>query len=151
MVVHELRASAKLIQELDEIARVAYPEEGCAVLIGHAKRDATGLDTVLPARNVAPVNRRRRFTIDPQVLLAAQKAARRRENGVIVFFHSHPDHPAEPSRSDRSAAWPGALHLIASVTDRGVVDLAAYVLDASGRFRQLALAVADRSETRGIA
>lgn len=151
MAAYQLQVSAGLIQALKELARGAYPEEACATIVGWASEGRTILETVLAARNIAPVNRRRRFTIDPQVLLAAQKTARRRENGIVAFFHSHPDHPAIPSRSDRASAWPGALHLIASVTDRGVVDLAAYILDASGEFRPLELDVNSRFEAEVIA
>ncbi len=145
----EIRAEESVIEALDEVARAAYPEEGCAVLIGQARRKRTRLDTVLPARNVAADNRRRQFIIDPQALLIAQKAARQRENGVVAFFHSHPDHPAEPSPADRAAAWPGALHLIASVTSRGVVDLAAYSLDSNGTFQPLPLAGSGRARGEG--
>lgn len=151
MAAYELQASAELIQDLEELARGAYPEEACAAIIGWATESRAILETVLAARNVARMNRRRRFAIDPQVLLAAQKAARQRRNGIVAFFHSHPDHPATPSRSDRDSAWPGALHLIASVAGRGAIELAAYVLDASDGFRPVALTITGRLDAGVVA
>jgi proteasome lid subunit RPN8/RPN11 len=47
---------------------------------------------------------------------------------IIGIWHSHPDHPARPSETDRAAAWEGWSYLIASVTKHGVADLRSWRL-----------------------
>jgi proteasome lid subunit RPN8/RPN11 len=37
---------------------------------------------------------------------------------VVGVFHSHPDHPAEPSEFDRGMAWPWFTYVITRV-ERG--------------------------------
>ena len=34
---------------------------------------------------------------------------------LLGFYHSHPDHPAEPSQFDLDHAWPNLSYLIVSV------------------------------------
>lgn len=148
-MLDRISTASDLIEELETIARNAYPEEGCAVLVARAERDHLVLERVFPAANVTPEDRTLRFRIDPATLLRGQKAARRSKRGVTVFFHSHPDHPAAPSKHDRDAAWPGAVHLIASVGQDRVFDIAAFQLDQSGRFVPLEIKVETRSATVG--
>ena len=101
-------------------AEAAYPEEGCGILVGKfAAASADGREGVrvvraLAADNVA-ADRRRRFAIAPEVLLAAQKGARAEGLDLIGYYHSHPDHPARPSAADRRDAWPGVSYLIVPV------------------------------------
>jgi proteasome lid subunit RPN8/RPN11 len=40
----------------------------------------------------------------------------------VGFYHSHPDHPAEPSSFDLEHAWPYYSYLIVSVRDGRVAD-----------------------------
>jgi proteasome lid subunit RPN8/RPN11 len=47
---------------------------------------------------------------------------------VIGVWHTHPDHPARPSETDRAAAWAGWSYLILSVTARGVADVKSFRL-----------------------
>jgi len=46
----------------------------------------------------------------------------------VGIWHSHPDHPARPSETDRAAAWEGWSYLIASVTDAGLSELRSWRL-----------------------
>ena len=60
-----------------------------------------------------------RFELDPRDLLSADLAARAEGREIVGIWHSHPDHPAEPSETDRLAAWPGWSYLIVQVTAQG--------------------------------
>lgn len=62
------------------------------------------------------VRARDRFELDPRDFLAAELAARRTGREIVGIWHSHPDHPAVPSETDRLAAWEGWSYLIAEVT-----------------------------------
>ena len=47
---------------------------------------------------------------------------------LLGFYHSHPDHPAEPSEYDREHAWPYYSYVIASVGESGVGEVRSWVL-----------------------
>ncbi|MBV8199460.1 MAG: M67 family metallopeptidase [Acidobacteria bacterium] len=112
--------------DLDSIGRHAertYPEECCGFLLGEAQDGATRVDRVVPAANERRDSRHNRFVMNPETVLAAHKEARAAGLSVVGYYHSHPDHPAEPSEFDREHAWPGLSYLIVSVRG-GQVDRA---------------------------
>jgi proteasome lid subunit RPN8/RPN11 len=63
-----------------------------------------------------------------------EKRAGERDMDILGVYHSHPDHPAEPSDFDREHAWPGWSYVIASVFEDGVDDVRSWTLkdDRSG-------------------
>jgi proteasome lid subunit RPN8/RPN11 len=86
------------------------PEECCGLLLGTGR----AVEHAHPAANVA-ADPRRRFEIDPQALVDAQRAARAGGPQVIGYYHSHPAGPAEPSATDRAqAGHDGAVWAIAA-------------------------------------
>jgi len=117
-----------------------YPEECCGVLIGRAlAADGSGtrVERVVAATNEREDSRHNRYVIPPQVVMAATKEARSQGLDVVGFYHSHPDHPAEPSDFDREHAWPGLTYLIVSVREGRPVDLRAWRLtDDRERFEE---------------
>lgn len=98
----------------------AYPEEGCGAMLGRDRAGVREVVRVWPMDNRHPDARTRRYTIDPLQLLAADRAARESGLEVLGFFHSHPDHPPEPSTFDREQAWPWYTYWIVAV-ERGRV------------------------------
>lgn len=97
-------------------ARDRYPEECCGGLLGRS--DEEGRRTVVravPVRNERSRERRRRYLLGPRQVLDLEDAAEREGLEVLGFFHSHPDHPAEPSEHDRRHAWPWYSYLIVAV------------------------------------
>jgi proteasome lid subunit RPN8/RPN11 len=112
--------------DMDAIGRHAvrtYPEECCGFLLGEERGVTTRVDRVVPAANERQDSRHNRFVMSPETVLAAHKEARAAGLSVVGYYHSHPDHPAEPSEFDREHAWPGLSYLIVSVR-RGQVDRA---------------------------
>jgi proteasome lid subunit RPN8/RPN11 len=57
-----------------------------------------------------------------------EKDARARGLEVLGYYHSHPDHPALPSISDREHAWPWYSYVIVSVERGSAKDLTCWVL-----------------------
>lgn len=114
-----------------ELAAVAgYPSECCGLLIGEDTDAHRFVTRVESARNVLPEHDRAdRFAIDPQRLRRAEEDATANGESVVGFYHSHPDHPARPSETDREAAWPFYTYLIVSVGAHGVHETNAWVLD----------------------
>jgi proteasome lid subunit RPN8/RPN11 len=93
----------------------SYPEECCGFLIGRAGGASTAVERLLPVSNERQDSRHNRFLIHPETVLAAHKEARALRLDVVGYYHSHPDHPAQPSEFDREHAWPGLSYLIVSV------------------------------------
>ncbi len=74
-------------------------------------------------------NRQRRYVIDPREILVLEKELRGTGQEILGFYHSHPNHPAEPSEFDRAHAWPWYSYVILSIMDRTPADLRAWSLD----------------------
>ena len=93
--------------------RETYPNECCGALIGIDGRvtDAFGLP------NTTEEGPRRRFLVRPQDYRAAEARASERGADLLGFYHSHPDHPAQPSQYDLDHAWPFFAYVIISVRD----------------------------------
>ncbi len=152
-------------QQLLEISQQAYPEECCGLLLGRRDGDDRHLFEIWPTPNAWTADldlgddltaehgtghrisqtghsRSDRFWIDPKDLLAAQRSARDRGWDVLGVYHSHPDHPAVPSETDRAMAWPEYVYGIASV-EQGpdqsaqIVDWQLWVLDEAGDFEAI--------------
>jgi proteasome lid subunit RPN8/RPN11 len=61
---------------------------------------------------------RDRFLIRPQEFLAGEHVAAAKGLEIVGFYHSHPDHPPEPSGYDREHAWPVYSYAIVAVIGR---------------------------------
>lgn len=92
-----------------------YPHECCGFLVGKANSENVTVTRTVPAANTREDSPRNRFEIDPGELVKTDRAARAEGLGVVGFYHSHPDAPAEPSNYDREHAWPGYCYVIVSV------------------------------------
>jgi proteasome lid subunit RPN8/RPN11 len=106
---------AAALQAIRNQARRAYPNEGCGALLGPHAGEVT---EALPLENVEADRPRTRFSVAPGDYLAAEEAAEARGLRLLGFWHSHPDHPARPSPTDREFAWPGLLTVVVAV-ERG--------------------------------
>ena len=93
----------------------AYPEECCGFLLGRTGGASTAVERVVPVDNERQDSRHNRFLIHPETVLAAHKEARALGLDVVGYYHSHPDHPAQPSEFDREHAWPGLSYVIVAV------------------------------------
>jgi proteasome lid subunit RPN8/RPN11 len=87
----------------------------------------TAIERARPARNLDP-NARDRYEIDPADHLAAEDEARALGLEVVGVWHSHPDHPALPSETDRQRAWPGWSYVIVAVAEGQSVGLRSWRL-----------------------
>lgn len=119
-----------------------YPHECCGALLG---RDSSSVvssdraeDAPLPGREILGlfplINRRddsprNRFSVTPEDVLAAERAAHQQGLEVVGWYHSHPDHPAKPSQYDRDHAWPWYSYIIVSVQSGAPQDMTSWRLN----------------------
>lgn len=130
-----LRLPARQRRELARWAAAGYPYEACGVLVG---RHDDGLVEVLHATRAGNLDRDRpetRYRLDPEDFLAADLEARAAGLDVVGFWHTHPDHPAEPSPTDLAAAWADYSYLIIATTAAGAATMRSWRL-AGERFRE---------------
>jgi proteasome lid subunit RPN8/RPN11 len=97
-----------------------YPNECCGILLGVQEEGRRVVREARPAPNLhtetADENRRRRYTITPADLLAAQDYADGKGLDIVGIYHSHPDHPARPSQYDLDhAVWSWWSYIIVSI------------------------------------
>ncbi len=94
-----------------------YPHECCGVLLGHVDDDGSRIVTAIArAGNTRTDSPQNRYNIAPRELIRIQSEGRKRGEDIIGFYHSHPDHPAQWSKTDLAEAhWFGCSYVITSV------------------------------------
>jgi proteasome lid subunit RPN8/RPN11 len=81
-----------------------------------------------PVNNIAP-DPRRQFFMDPQGQIKAMRCMREQGEELFGIYHSHPDTPPLPSKSDLAqAAYPEALYFIISLNTKGVLEMRGFRL-----------------------
>jgi len=143
-----------LLDQIRDHSREAYPEECCGFLLAPALErspsEVRQVDAIERARNDFDGARRRRFAIRPEDLRDLERRMDLAGRAVVGFYHSHPDHPANPSEYDRDHAWPWYSYLIASVTATATGTIAAFELDAeTSVFHEVPLLTSGATE-RGV-
>lgn len=148
---------AVVLDEIAAAAEAAYPEECCGLLIGHVDngggddagdRDRVHVTRPVASRNVTTEPRRDRFEVDPALRFAVMRELGEGPERIVGHYHSHPDHPAEPSARDAEMAFePDLVWVIVALADGRVVDMQAHrpMPDSQPdgrRFRRIALSTA---------
>lgn len=129
-----LKIGAGDVGHINDHAREGYPEEVAGALVGMNIDGMKIVVDVWRAENTHEDERSRRFLIEPLKIKEFEERAEERDMDVLGFYHTHPDHPAEPSEYDREHAWPGYSYVIASVGSDNVEDMRSWTLksDRSG-------------------
>ncbi len=121
-------------------AERGYPDEVCGVMTG---TDGMIRESV-PCRNLNTERAYDRYELDPLSFNEADTAARKKNLAIVGIYHSHPDHPARPSETDRVKAWPGWGYLIMSI-EKGAFKTATlwYLNEKTGQFKKSDFSVGD--------
>lgn len=139
-----LKVTLEQVEAIRQHGSRDYPNECCGVLIGttngsdklvrqvvplkNLRTDSERAQQLLPLKEPGRESERNRFLIDPQEQLRIEKDARARGLEVLGYYHSHPDHPAQPSGYDREHAWPWYSYVILSVLGGEPGQLTCWVL-----------------------
>ncbi len=98
-------------------ARDGYPFEVCGVFLGRS--GSARVEAAMPVVNRETESPRVRYQIAPEDLIRIQREAREQGLEILGYYHSHPDHPARPSETDRRVAAgglsDGVLHVVVGV------------------------------------
>ena len=96
-------------------AEADYPHEACGLLGGKMEGERTIVRQLVPLPNERSDSARNRYLIDPDAFRRAQATLDGAGLDIVGVYHSHPDHPAEPSEFDREHAWPRLCYVIVAV------------------------------------
>ena len=124
-----IQITDRLVKKMEYHAERTYPEECCGILLGRSEEGSHFIQDCLELDNRQDENRRRRFLITPDQYRDAEQIAKKMRSELLGFYHSHPDHPAEPSVFDRDHALPWFTYLILSVNQGHAATLTAWQLN----------------------
>lgn len=131
---------ASVLAAIALAANEAYPNEGCGALLGELVAGGAHVSRTLPIPNSEAGTPRVRFAVAPRDYLAVEREADRLGARLLGFWHSHPDHPALPSGTDRAYAWEGLLTVIVSVRNGESAEIGAFeILGAEEPFTALGI------------
>ncbi len=103
-------------RELRAHGEETYPNECCGALLGRATPDGWRVEASVRAGNTRTDSAHNRYRIAPIELVRIEREARGRGLEIAGFYHSHPDHPAQWSRTDFvEAHWLGCSYVITEV------------------------------------
>jgi proteasome lid subunit RPN8/RPN11 len=126
-----VRIPRALADRIAEQARSGYPFEVCGVLVG----DDRTVRQVVPVVNRESESPRVRYQIAPEDLIRIQREARDDGREILGYYHSHPDHPARPSETDRRVAAEGlsdgVVHVVVGVAEGLRTEATAWVFHDS--------------------
>ena len=112
-----LKLNRTSYREIRRHGEQTYPHECCGVLLGRFEENGVKIVTrAAPCGNMRADSPENRYHIDPKELIRIQREGRERNEEIVGFYHSHPDHPAQWSQTDLAEAhWLGCSYVITSV------------------------------------
>ena len=136
-----LKMSTEVAQKIREHGAETYPHECCGALLGRdavlgegaagisgAQPTSREIVAVFPLVNRRDDSPRNRFSVTPEDVIAADRAAQEKGLELVGWYHSHPDHPAQPSQYDREHAWPWYSYVIVSVANGKPAEMTSWRL-----------------------
>jgi proteasome lid subunit RPN8/RPN11 len=112
-----------ILAQIHSHGEKSYPEEGAGLMLGKDEgKFRTVADLLFLDNAREDAARHNRYLITAADMLAGEKEAERLGLSIVGIFHSHPDHPNQPSEFDREYAIPWYSYLITSVQGGQAVD-----------------------------
>lgn len=130
-----VRIGSALLDHIAAQGQCAYPNECCGLLVGRVDADGTiAVTRAVASANVATPPAPDRFEVDPKVRFDLMRALDGTDDAIVGHYHSHPDHPAEPSQTDIDMAFePDLVWLITAVAAGQATDTRAWRLSRETR------------------
>lgn len=136
-----VKISKKAFDGMVAHAEEGYPNEVCGVMIGTTEeiyfhRKCKNLiaedefETEFKSSNKLNKERMRdRYELDPKSYMEADEWARSKGLEIVGIYHSHPDHPSQPSETDRKVASPYWGYIIFSINNGEFSDARLWYLN----------------------
>jgi proteasome lid subunit RPN8/RPN11 len=127
--------SKTLLSKIHKHAEAEYPHECCGAIIGELTENKKKVMHIEPIQNnwedTGDETKTRRFMISSEDYKAMEQKAKALKMDLLGFYHSHPDHPPNPSETDLKFAWPFFSYPILSVMNGKADQLTSQSLDLS--------------------
>jgi proteasome lid subunit RPN8/RPN11 len=124
-----LEITPDILRQIHRHGEAAYPEEGAGLLLGKSQGTTQQIQAILDLPNTREDQaRHNRYLLSAEDYLQAEVEADRLGLDVLGVFHSHPDHPNQPSEFDREWAWPSFCYIITSVWSGRAIESRAWRL-----------------------
>jgi proteasome lid subunit RPN8/RPN11 len=138
------------LRTIEKHGERAYPNEGVGFLFGRDNGDELVIEAVRAVENRRETDaQNNRYEVSPQDFVQAEIEAERLGLDLIGVFHSHPDHPAQPSQFDLDHAMPHFSYLISAIeAGRARVTQAWQLKGDREAFDEDTLVVGEASTTR---
>jgi proteasome lid subunit RPN8/RPN11 len=143
-----IHLTAEAVHQVGRHAETTYPDECVGLLLGKVDGTVKQVQLAYPVENrwagqVALSEEDNadslhdRFYLDPRDYLRADREARAQGLDIVGCYHSHPDHPAEPSERDLVGAQgvgggPSFSFVIQSVRQGTKAEIASWLLLDNG-------------------
>jgi len=121
-----LRIPHTIMEQMIDHAKREYPHECCGLLAGH------GIEVFRIYETTNRDRSRTSYFMEPKEQFKIFKDIRKKGLELKAIYHSHPDHPAYPSRKDVELAYyPDAVYIIISIdSDRNTVVKGFNIVDS---------------------
>ena len=114
-----LKLTTALYNEIAAHLMDAYPNEGAGLLLGKLTKSGKEARIIIPLENkFASDQLHHRYLITSEDMREGETTANANGFEILGVYHSHPEHPAEPSDYDRTNAWPWYSYLIVSMQNQ---------------------------------
>ncbi len=123
-----LKISKEIFDKIVNLLEKEYPYEGCGILIGKEDNNKRVVLEIYPTENINKERKNDRFNIDPKDYLKAESYADKNNLSIVGIYHSHPDHPAFPSKTDLENAFPFLSYIIFSIEKGKFKDVNSFEL-----------------------
>lgn len=118
-----------VLREIIACAEAGYPEEVAGLLLGSSQEGRVHVSRFLGVKNSQEAEERAwSYQISSADWQQGERSARQLALELVGVFHSHPDHPSQPSRADLEFALPNFIYIIAAIYRRKLVSVQAWRL-----------------------
>lgn len=131
----KLAIDKEALAKMKRHAEADYPNECCGFFYG-LEGDERRVRVAREVENAKEGDQSDRFQIDPLDYQEAEKYAIEHDLDLLGVYHSHPDHPAEPSEHDREVAMPWFSYIIISVQNGEAVNTRSWQLNSERKFEE---------------
>jgi proteasome lid subunit RPN8/RPN11 len=123
-------------KQMNDEAFRCYPDECCGFFYGTENEAGRIVSDISTVSNTDEGNRKVRFSISPKEYMLAERKAEELNLQLLGVFHSHPDHPAIASETDRQSAMPFFSYIIISVSMNAIMDIRSWRLNEDRKFEE---------------
>lgn len=126
-----LKIKKEHIEEIKKQGEKGYPYEICGFMLGKIdyENDIREVKEIFQVENQNKERANDRFEISPKDYLKVEDYAKKKGVQIIGIYHTHPDNPDKPSKTDLMFAQPDMSYIIMSVNNGKAENWRSWELD----------------------